>query len=38
MGLGGDVGWLPCVHEMYKVEPRVFRYSYTLAPLRKTLV
>ena len=35
MGLGGDVGWLPSVHEPFKVEPRVFRYSYTLAPLRK---
>jgi beta-galactosidase len=34
MGLGGDVGWLPCVHEQYKVEPRAFSYSYTLVPLR----
>lgn len=34
MGLGGDVGWLPCVHEPFKVAPRAFRYSFTLAPLR----
>ena len=34
MGLGGDVGWLPCVHEPFKVEPRAFCYSYTLVPLR----
>ncbi len=34
MGLGGDVGWLPCVHEPFQVKPRVFCYSYTLAPLR----
>ena len=34
MGLGGDVGWLPSVHEPFKVEPRAFSYSYTLVPLR----
>jgi len=34
MGIGGDVGWLPCVHRQFLVEPDIFRYSLRLVPLR----
>ena len=35
MGVGGDVSWLPCVHDPYLIKPGRFAYSYTLVPLRR---
>lgn len=31
-GLGGDDGWKPNLHEEYRVQPGVYRYSFTIAP------
>lgn len=31
-GLGGDDGWKPNLHEEYRIQPGVYRYSFTLAP------
>jgi beta-galactosidase len=30
-GLGGDNGWLPNLHEEYRVGPGVYRFQYMLS-------
>ena len=35
MGVGGDVSWLPCVHEPFLIKPAAFSYSMLLIPLRR---
>lgn len=32
--VGGDVSWLPCVHEPYLVRPGHFEYSLEIVPVR----
>ncbi|GMI35863.1 hypothetical protein TeGR_g12884 [Tetraparma gracilis] len=34
MGVGGDLSWLPCVYDAYKVDPKqTYKFSFWLLPL-----